>query len=184
MNDTLRILSISNHIIQGERVTDLSKLQSARPQLTTGRLMLLVAIAATCFAVYVTTVRFSAVTRSASTSAGATAALAWCLAAALPALWVGAVRRTPPDGLLARFAIGNGFIAILVGFMGAPLFVSLVAASIGVPSLGWYAMSQMGAGEGRDRLRGRIMGFLSYVVQFTLTVVLFIASIPLLEWIL
>jgi hypothetical protein len=163
---------------------DVAGIRLARPRLKMGRMMLLVAIAATCFAVYATTPHLANVTRSASALAGATAALAWCLAAALPALWVGAARRTPPDGLLTRFAVGNGFVALLVGLMGAPLFVSLVAVGTGVPSLGWYAISQMGPGEGRDRLRGWVMGFLSYVVQLTLTIVLFIVSIPLLGWIL
>jgi hypothetical protein len=153
---------------------------AARPQLTTGRLMLLVAIVATCFALYVTSSNFAAVTGAASPSAGLTAVLAWTLAAALPALWVAAIRRTPPDGLLARIAIGNGFIAILLGFMSAFLIVLLIAVTAAIPSLGWYGMSQMPAGDDRERLRIYTIAFLYYVMQLILTLLLFIATIPVL----
>ncbi len=113
-----------------------SNTQAARPQLTIGRRMLLVAIIATCFALYATSSNFAAVTRAASPSVGLTAVLTWSLAAALPALWVAALRRTPPDGLLARLAIGNGLIAILLGFMSAFLIVLLIAVAAAIPSFG------------------------------------------------
>jgi hypothetical protein len=158
--------------------------ETARPQLSTGRLMLLVAIVATCLALYATSNSFAAVTGAASPSAGLTAVLAWTLAAALPALWVATLRRAPPDGLLARIAIGNGFIAILLGFMSAFLIVLLIAVAAAIPSIGWYGMSQMTAGDDRERLRSYIIAFLHYVMQLILTLLLFIATIPLLAAIL
>jgi hypothetical protein len=145
---------------EGELI-NLSKIQVVMPQLTMGRLMLLIAIIATCFALYATSGHFSAVSGAASPSAGLTAALAWSLAAALPALWVGTVRRTSPDGLLGRVAIGNGFLAILMAFMGALLFVVLLALAVGIPSVGWYRMSRVDTDYDRERVRRNIIGFLS-----------------------
>ena len=157
--------------------------EAARPQLTTGRLMLLVAIVATCFALYATSSNFAAVTRAASPSAGLTAVLAWT--SLLPArAGVVASRRAPPDGLPARIAIGNGFIALLLGFMSAFLIVSLIAVAAAIPSLGWYGMTQMTAGDDRERLRSYIIAFLYYVMQLILTLLLFIATIPVLAAIL
>jgi hypothetical protein len=146
--------------------------------------MLLVAIIATCFALYAMSRYFAPVRRTSSVSAGLTTMLAWSFAAALPALWVAAVRRTPLDGLLARFMIGNGFIVILLGFMSAFLFVLLIGGAAAIPSLGWYAMSQMDTGDDRERLRSHIIGFLYYVAQLILTFLLFIATLPLLGSIL
>ena len=117
-------------------------------------------------------------------SAGLSATLAWSLAAALPALWVGAARRTPPNGLLIRFGIGNGMLATLLGVMSPLLIVTLIGVAVVVPSLGWYMWSQMIPGAERDRIRGHMTEFLSYVVQLALTIPLFIATIPLLASIL
>src|SRR5438094_2661658 len=95
---------------------------SVRLRLTMSTMMLLIAVSAPCFALYVASDHFAPVRRSASRSAALAAVVAWSLAAALPALWVGSVRRTPPKGLLVRFAIGNGFLATLIG-AGSPLLV-------------------------------------------------------------
>jgi hypothetical protein len=163
---------------------DSTRTHALRRQLTTGKAMLLIAISAPCFAHYALSYHFAPVRRAASASAGMTAVLAWSLAAALPALWVGTVRRSPPNGVLLRFAVGNGFLAILMASMSALFFVIILGTAVVVPSLGWYRMSQMSTGEDRDRLGTTIRGFLSYVVQLALTVLLFIATIPLLEGIL
>jgi hypothetical protein len=86
--------------------------------------------------------------------------------------------------LLARIAIGNGFIAILLAFMSAFLIVLLIAVAAAIPSVGWYGMSQMTAGDDRERLRSYIIAFLYYVMQLILTLLLFIATIPVLAAIL
>src|SRR4051794_36795279 len=96
---------------------DLVKSWSVRPRLAMNTMMLVVATSAPCFALYAVSGNFEPVRRSGTVSAGLAAVLAWSLAAALPALWVGAVRRTSPNGLLGRFAIGNGFLATLIGAM-------------------------------------------------------------------
>jgi len=160
---------------------DLIRIREVRPQLTMNTLMLLIAVSAPCFALYAFSWNFAPVQRSASRTAGMTATLAWSLAAALPALWVGAVRRTPPHGLLVRFGIGNGTLATLLGAMSPLLIVSLLGLSVVVPSLGWYLWSQMMPGAERDRIKEYMMEFLSYFVQLTLTFALFIATIPLLD---
>jgi hypothetical protein len=161
-----------------------TRTHALRSQLTMGKAMLLIAVSSTCFALYAFSYRFAPVRGAASASAGMTAVLAWSLAAALPALWVGTVRRSLPNGVLLRFAIGNGFLAILMASMSALLFVVILGTAVVIPSVGWYWMSQMSTGEDRDRVGSTIRGFLSYVVQLALTVLLFIATIPLLEGIL
>ncbi len=161
-----------------------TRIYALRPHWTLGKLMLLIGVIAPCFALYAASDRFEPASGSASASVGMTVALAWGLAAALPALWVGTVRRSPPSAVLVRFAIGTGFLAILIASMSAFLLVILIGAAVVVPSLGWYGMSQMSSGEGRDRLGAIIRTFLSYVAQLAMTVVLFIGTIPLLGWIL
>ncbi len=120
-----------------------TRIHTLRPQWTLSKLMLLIAVSAYCFALYAASDRFAPASRSASASAGMTVALAWGLAAALPALWVGTVRRSPPSAVLFRFAIGTGFLAILIASVSAFAIVILVGAAVVVPSLGWYGMSQM-----------------------------------------
>jgi hypothetical protein len=164
---------------------DLIGFRAVRSQLAMNTLMLLIAISAPCFALYAFSGNFAPVRRSGSVSAGITAALAWSLAAALPALWVGAALRTPPSGVLIRFGIGNGIFATLLGAkMSALLFVTLLGVAVVVPSLGWYIWSQMTPGAERDRIRGYLTEFFSYVVQFVWTFLMLIAATALLERIL
>jgi hypothetical protein len=155
-----------------------------RPQLTLANLMLLIAVSATCIALYAASARFAPVSRSASASAELTALLVWSLAAGLPALWVGTVRRNPPSTVLVRFAVGNGFLAMLLVSMSALLVVILLGAAAVVPSLGWYRISQMSDDEDRDRLGASVKRFMSYVVQLVMTSLLFVLTIPLLAGLL
>ena len=75
-----------------------------RPRLNLYTMMLLVAISATCFAVFTFSGNFPMVR---SPSQGIVATLAWSLATALPALWVGAAWKYPPRDVLIRFGIAN-----------------------------------------------------------------------------
>jgi hypothetical protein len=150
-----------------------------RPRLTLYTMMLLVAISATCFAVFAFSGNFPKVQ---SPSGGIIATLAWSLATALPALWVGAAWKYPPRDVLIRFGIANGIFAILLGARWDPLVcVALLGIAVVVPSLGWYAWSQMPPGEDRDRLKGYRMQFVPYFIQFAATVVTLIAATAVLE---
>ena len=79
-----------------------------RPRLTLYTMMLLFAISATCFAVFAFSGTFRKVQ---SPSQGIIPTLAWSVATALPALWVGAAWRYPPRDVLIRFGIANGIFA-------------------------------------------------------------------------
>jgi hypothetical protein len=150
-----------------------------RPRFTLNTMMLLVAISATCFAVFAFSGNFHMVK---SPSSAIIATMAWSLATALPALWVGAAWKYPPRDVLFRFGIGNGIFAILLGAKFEPV-VSIVALVIAilVPSLGWYAWSQMLPGEDRDRLKGYRRHFAPYLFQFIATVVTLIAASAVME---
>jgi hypothetical protein len=154
---------------------------SVRPRLTMNTMMLLIAVSAPCFALYALSYHFAPVNRSAARTAALAVVAAWSLAAALPALWVGAVRRTPPKGLLVRFAAGNTFLAALIGGGNPFLIVTTLGSAVLVPSLGWYALSLTSPGTERDRIKSAVVTFSSYVIQLALTFLLFIATIPLLD---
>jgi hypothetical protein len=153
-----------------------------RPRLTLSTMMLLVAISATFFAVFAFSSNFRMVQ---SPSEGIVATLAWSLATALPALWVGAAWKYPPRDVLIRFGIANGIFAILLGSrMDARVCVALLVIAVLVPSLGWYAWSQMPPGEDRDRLKSYRMQLAPYFIQFTATFVTLVAATAMLEKIL
>ncbi len=150
-----------------------------RPRLTLYTMMLLVAISATCFAVFAFSGNFPKVR---SPSHGIIATLAWSLATALPALWVGAAWKYPPRGVLIRFGIANGIFAILLGARFDPrVNIAALVIAVLVPSLGWYAWSQMPPGEDRDRLKGYRMQFVPCFIQFAATVFTLIAATAVLE---
>ncbi|HZW33827.1 MAG TPA: hypothetical protein VFF52_24105 [Isosphaeraceae bacterium] len=154
---------------------------SFRPRLTMSTMMRLVAASAPCFALYAASFRFAPVRGSAHGTAALAAVVAWSLAAALPAVWVSAVRRTPPRGLLVRFAVGTSFLVTLMSAGGPLLFVILLGAAVLAPSLGWYTVSLMPPGLERDQIKGAGITLLSYLIQVALTFLLFIATIPLLD---
>jgi hypothetical protein len=84
--------------------------------------------------------------------------------------------------VLIRFGIANGIFAILLGVRWDPrVCIALLGIAVVVPSLGWYAWSQMPPGEDRDRLKGYRMQFAPYFIQFTATVVTLIAATAVLE---
>jgi hypothetical protein len=150
-----------------------------RTRLTLFTMMLLVAISATCFAVFAFSGNFRLVQ---SPSEGMMATFAWTLATALPALWVGAAWKYPPRDVLIRFGIANGIFAILLGArMDQRVCLALVGIAVVVPSLGWYAWSQMPPGEDRDRLKGHRKQFATYFIQFTATSFTLIAATAVLE---
>ena len=74
-------------------------IELVRPRLTLYTMMLLVAISATCFAVFAFSGNFRLVQ---SRRLGIIATVAWTLATALPALWVGAAWKYPPRDVLIR----------------------------------------------------------------------------------
>ncbi len=127
---------------------------SFRPRLTMSTMMRLVAASAPCFALYAASFRFAPVS---------------------------AVRRTPPRGLLVRFAVGTSFLVTLMSAGGPLLFVILLGAAVLAPSLGWYTVSLMPPGLERDQIKGAGITLLSYLIQVALTFLLFIATIPLLD---
>lgn len=113
---------------------------------------------------------------------GVIATLAWSLAIALPALWVGAAWKYPPRDVLIRFGIANGIFAILLGANFNPAVpIALLVLAVVVPSLGWYAWSQMPPGEDRDRLIGYRKHFAPCFIQFTATLFTWIAATALME---
>jgi hypothetical protein len=160
-------------------------LWSLRPRLTMSTMMVLVAVAAPCFALYGFSWQFAPVRKSASLSFALVVVGAWSLAAALPALWVGAVQRIPPKGLLVRFAVGNGFLSIVIASLisaDTPLLVALlIGAVVLLPSVAWYSMSLMEPGPDRDRMKRACIVCLSYVSQLVLTLVLFVAATSVLH---
>ena len=95
-----------------------------------------------------------------------------------------AVRRTPLKGLLVRFAAGNTFLAALIGAGSPFLVMTMLGSAVLVPSLGWYALSLTSPGAERDRIKCAVVIFISFVIQFALTFLLFIATIPLLDGLL
>jgi hypothetical protein len=157
---------------------------SIRPRLTMSTMMVLVAVAAPCFALYGFSWQFAPVRNAASLSFALVAVGAWSLAAALPAIWVGAVQRIPPSGLLVRFAVGSGFLSIVIASLisaGIPLLIAILfAAGVLFPSLAWYSMSLMEPGPDRDRIKKAFVIFLSYVCQLAVTLVLFVAATAVL----
>jgi hypothetical protein len=159
-------------------------LWSFRPRLTMSTMMLLVAVAAPCFAHYAFSWQIASVRKSASVSVTLVVVGAWSLAAALPALWVGAVQRIPPKELLVRFAVGNGFLATVIASlnsMNIPLVVPiLLGTAVLIPSLVRYSMSLMEPGPYRDRIKETLLILLSYISQLALTLVLFFAMLPAL----
>ena len=160
-------------------------LWSVRPRLTMSTMMVLVAVAAPCFALYAFSWHLASVRKSASLSFALVVVSAWSLAAALPALWVGAVQRIPPKGLLVRFAVGNGFLSIVIASLisaDTPLLVALlIGAVVLLPSVAWYSMSLMEPGPDRDRMKRACIVCLSYVSQLVLTLVLFVAATAVLH---
>ena len=125
------------------------------------------------------------VRNAASLSSGAGRRLRLSLAAASPgSAWVGAVQRIPPRGLLVRFAVGNGFLSIVIASLisaGIPLLIAILfAAGVLFPSLAWYSMSLMEPGPDRDRIKRAFVIFLSYVCQLAVTLVLFVAATAVL----
>ena len=150
-----------------------------RPRLTLYTMMLLVAISATFFAVFAFSGNFPMVRRP---SQGIIATLAWSLATALPALWVGALWKYPPREVLVRFAIANGIFAILLGAnYDARVLIALFVIAVVVPSLGWYAWSQMPPGEDRDRLKRYRMQLAPCFIQFAATCFTVIAATAVME---
>jgi hypothetical protein len=158
---------------------------SVRPRLTMSTMMVLVAVIAPCCALYGFSWQLESVRRSASVAVALVVVGAWSLAAALPALWVGAIQRIPPKGLLVRFALGNGFLSIVIGFLisdvSGPLVVPiLLGAAVLLPSLGWYSMSLMEPGPERDQIKRAVVICVSYGSQLALTLVLFFAMLQAL----
>jgi hypothetical protein len=117
-------------------------------------------------------------------SAALATVAAWSLAAALPALWVGAARRTPPKGLLVRFAAGNAFNSALIGAGNLFVIVTMLGSAVLVPSIGRYAVSLMTPGVERNRIKRAVVMFSSYVIQLALTFLLLYATLPVLTGLL
>jgi hypothetical protein len=158
---------------------------SVRPRLTMGTMMALVAVTAPCLALYTFSWHLATVRQAASVSLALLVVGVWCLAAALPALWVGAVQRIYPRALLVRFAVGNGFLAIVIASLSSGTTPLLVAFSLGavvlLPSLCWYWMSLTEPGPDRDEIKRALLVFLSYACQIALTIVFFVATMPVLD---
>src|SRR5438094_4212715 len=134
-------------------MTGLIKSRSIRPRLTIRTMILVIAAIAPSFAFYAAGFSLSPALRLATAVPALVAVVGWWnVAAALPALWVGDVWRTPPKGLLLRFAIGNGFLAALVGAGSALLVVILLGVAALIAFLGWYPMSLMAPSPRRVRV--------------------------------
>jgi hypothetical protein len=152
--------------------------QTIRLRLTLTTMILLVAAIAPCFAFWAVGSGFAPVLRSAAATPALVAIVAWwSLAAALPALWIGDVRRTPPRGLLLRFAIGNSFLAILVGAWNPLFVVVLLGAAALVAAVGGSRMPRIVPGPHRVQAERAMAGLASYVVQLALTAALFLVTL-------
>jgi hypothetical protein len=164
-------------------MSDLARSWSIRPRLTIRTMILAVAAIAPSFAFYGASFGFAPALRLATALPARVAVVGWWnVAAALPALWVGDVWRTPPKGLLLRFAIGNTFLGALVGAGSALLVVILLGVAVLVPSFGWCTMSLMSPGPQRVQVERATANFSSYVIQLALTVALFLLTLVPLGW--
>ena len=84
--------------------------------------------------------------------------------------------------MLIRFGIANGIFAILLGSKWNPLvFIVLLGTALVVPSIGWYAWSQMPPGEDRHRLNRYRLQFVPCIIRFIATVVTVIAATAVME---
>jgi hypothetical protein len=155
------------------------------PQLTVNTLMLLVAISTPCLALYAASDQIlpalSPRCRATSVPARMTVTLAWSLAAAVPAFWVGKTRRTAPHDWLIRFGIGNVILAsLLAARISPPLIIALVASAVAFSSLGWFIWLRMEPGAKRERFKGYLTEFLWYFGQLLFTLQWFVATLALL----
>ena len=148
------------------------------PRLTLYTMMLLVAISATFFAVFAFSGNFPKVR---SPSEGIIATLAWTLATALPALWVGAAGKYPPRDVLIRFGIANGIFAILLGANFNPRCPSRCWSS---PSWcrRWDGMPGRRCRPAKIATGSKVIACTSpYFIQFTATVFTLIAATAVME---
>jgi hypothetical protein len=156
---------------------------SIRLRLSISTAILLIAAIAPSLALYATSFGFAPALRLATATPALVAVLGWwSLAAALPVLWIGDVRQTPPRVLLLRFAIGNGFLGILAS-AGSRLQVAILLGSVVlVATFGWCTTVLMASGPQRDRIERVMARVYSYVIQLALTVALFLATLLPLGW--
>jgi hypothetical protein len=157
---------------------DLSRSWSIRPRLAINTMVLLIAAIASCLALCAAGYGFVPELRSAVARPALVAVVAWwSLAAALPALWVGDVRRASPERLLFRFVIGNGFLATFVTAGSPLLVVMLLGIAALVRFLDPFVRSLMAPGPGRVRVKMAMASVSSYVIQLALTLALFIVTL-------
>ncbi len=151
---------------------------SNRLRLTISTTILLTAAIASCLALYLAGYGFAPELRTAVARPALLAVVVWwSLAAALPAVWVGDVRRASTESLLFRFVIGNGFLATLVR-AGSPLPVlMLLGMAALVRFLDSVAIARTASGPGRARVRMAMASVSSHVIQLVLTLALFLVTL-------
>jgi hypothetical protein len=90
------------------------------------------------------------------------AAFGLLLGIVLPTIWVGAWRRFTVDRLFAQMLIVCGLDILLIEphVGGRAIFLSVVAVSLLVPSVGWYGISRMEPGADKDRYRQALVACL------------------------
>jgi hypothetical protein len=101
------------------------------------------------------------------------AGFALLLGIILPTLWLGAWRQFALDRLLAQVMIVSLMDFLLVEQLaaGRTIFLWSVALSIFIPSVMWYATSQLEPGAEKDRYRRAIRSFLIGLALVALQVV-------------
>lgn len=138
-------------------------------QLSVKTLMLAVAAAATNLAA---ASRLLAVPLLRNTPATAIVVGLFVIGVLLPALWVGAVRRLSYDALLAHIAIVGVLVFLFMSAAHAgalaPLFLAYFTAAVLVPSVAWYFVRVMEAGESRDRATRLAMAYIKGTAQLGL----------------
>jgi hypothetical protein len=151
---------------------------SNRPRLTISATILLVAAIASCLALYLAGYGFAPELRATVARPALVAVVVWwSLAAALPALWVGDVRRASLESLLFRFVMGNSFLATLVGAGSPLLVVMLIGMAALIRCLDSFAISRMAPGPGRARVEMAMADVSSHVIQLALTFALFLVTL-------
>jgi hypothetical protein len=162
---------------------DSNRSWSNRLRLTITTTILLVAAIATWLGLYLAGYGFAPELRSVVARPALVAVVAWwSLAAALPVVWVGDVRRAPSESLLLRFVIGTGFLALFVSAGNPLLIVVLLGVAALVFCLDSYAIARRAPGSGRARVTRAMAELSSYVVQLALTVALFLMTLVPLGW--
>jgi hypothetical protein len=170
--------------------------------------MLLVATTAPCIAFYAFVAEATWLAWSPNPPSTFVRAGILVLAAVLPTLWIGAARRTPPDGLFIRFIAGAALLVVwaraigplrlvavplrdsalfvvlagaLARAMGPFLIVVLIEAPLLIVSLVWYTARLNSDNSEQPPIEGKSIETAYFIMQMLLSSILFMAALAFLH---